>query len=47
MPAKKKNKICITCGELVAKGLITEEGKNFCCMNCCEEFKSKKVCRFC
>ncbi len=47
--AKKsaKSKMCMTCGTLIKKGLISEEGKNFCSMSCSKDFKKQKVCRFC
>lgn len=41
---------CTVCRGLLQKGIVTFEGKKFCCQTCCNKFKDskkKKVCEFC
>lgn len=39
--------ICGMCGKLLKKGIISYEGKKFCCETCCDRYKKTKVCEFC
>ena len=46
----KKPDTCTVCSKLLKKGIITFEGKKFCCKTCCNKYKKgkkAKVCEFC
>ncbi|MEK7555153.1 MAG: hypothetical protein AAB518_04190 [Patescibacteria group bacterium] len=53
---KKEGVTCDHCTKKDCEQCVTENGKNFCCENCCDDYKAHKeepkkepanVCKFC